>query len=385
MAEARVDFFDISKLASIAPPKIEIAAPANGTSVSGDRVKLRFAVEKRSLPMRDYSVFVNGIPVTPATARVLDETERGSFAREVEIPLFATENDIRVEAFNSTSMGVAETFVRRSGDAPAPTKGDLYLLAVGANRFPGLAGADLDYAALDAEAMADFCVGREGGAFGRVFTKTVSDNATLKPTRRIILEMLEFIKRATAQDTVIVFLASHGLSDSRGTYYFVPQDAASGDVKTVLASAEGGRALTVGGDDAPSLISWESFFEALRSTAGRRLLVVDTCQAKNIAGTFDIHSLAKRSASASFALMAASQGTEGSQEYPPGKHGLFTYAILQGLAGKGDGDGDGRITLDELFRFTVGFVNTNRPHAHLPQTPQLTAPGMLGKMVLAHH
>jgi TPR repeat protein len=383
MAEVGGDFFDINKLASIAPPKIEIVVPANGASVSGDRVKLRFEVEKRSLPMRDYSVFVNGIPVTPAAERALGGTERGAFAREVEIPLFGADNDIRIEAFNGTSMGVTETFVRRSGGTPSAVKGNLYLLAVGANRFPGLAGADLDYAALDAEAMAAFFKGREGGAFGRVFTKTVSDNATLKPTRQIILQMLDFVKRATAQDTVIVFLASHGLSDSRGTYYFVPQDAASGDVETVLASAKGGRALTEGGTDAPTLISWESFFEALRSTAGRRLLVVDTCQAKNIAGTLDVHSLAKRSASASFALMAASQGTEGSQEYPPGKHGLFTYAILQGLSGKGDGDGDGRITLDELFKFTVGFVSTNRPHAHLPQTPQLTAPGMLGEMVLA--
>ena len=113
--------------------------------------------------------------------------------------------------------------------------------------------------------------------------------------------------------------------------------------------------------------------------------MVDTCQAKNIAGTLDVHSLAKRSASASFALMAASQGTEESQEYPAGKHGLFTYALLQGLSGKGDGDGDGRITLDELFAFTVGFVKANRPLAHLPQTPQLTAPGTLGAMVLAHH
>ena len=384
-AEAGGDFFDIRKLASIAPPKIEIAAPANGTSVSGNRVKLRFAVEKRSLPMRDYSVFVNGIPVTPSTDRALAGAESGSFAREVEIPLFATDNDIRIEAFNGTSMGVAETFVRWAGSVPTAVKGNLYLLAVGASRFPGVPGADLDYAALDAEAMAAFFKGREGGAFNRIFTKTVSDNATLKSTRRIILEMLDFVKRTTARDTVIVFLASHGLSDSRGTYYFVPQDAAEGDVKRVLASAQGGRALAEGGGDAPSLISWESFFEALRSTAGRRLLVVDTCQAKNIAGTLDVHSLAKRSASASFALMAASQGTEESQEYPPGKHGLFTFALLEGLSGKGDGDGDGRITLDELFKFTVGFVKDNRPLKHLPQTPQLTAPGMLGDMVLAFH
>ena len=206
-----------------------------------------------------------------------------------------------------------------------------------------------------------------------------------KPTRETILNALEFVKRATAHDTVIVFLASHGLSDKRGTYYFVPGDAANRDVRAVLASAEGGRALAEAGTDAPSLISWEPFFEALRTTAGRRLLVVDTCQARNIAGTFDLHSLAKRSASASFALMAASRGDEESQEYPPGKHGLFTYALLQGLAGKGDGDGDGKITLAELFDFTAQFVEANRVMKTHAQTPQLTAPGMLGDMVLAHH
>jgi WD40 repeat protein len=382
-AEVGGDFFDIEKLASIAPPKIEITSPANGATVSDNRVKLRFAVEKRSLPMRDFSVFVNGIPVTPSAKRTLGGSESVSFLREVEVPLFADINYIRVEAFNGTSMGVAESFVRRAGDISTAEKGDLYLLTVGASLFPSVPGADLDYAALDAEAVAEFFKAREGGAFKRVFVKAVSDNSLLKPTKGTILSALEFVRTARARDTVIMFLASHGLSDSQGSYYFVPRDAADQDVRSVLLSARGGRALTQGKGDALSLISWEAFFEALRSTAGRRLLVVDTCQAKNVAGTLDVHSLAKRSASASFALLAASKGDEESQEYPLGKHGLFTYAQLEGLSGKGDSDGNGRITLKEAFEYTAKFVKGNRLDPTRPQTPQLMAPGMLNDLVLA--
>jgi len=373
------DFFDIGQLASIAPPKIGLTVKA----VDGGRARLGFTAEKRSLPMRDFAVFVNGIPVTPAARRTLAGDERDSFTRDVDVPLFADDNRIRVEAFNGTSLGVAEIFVRRKGGGSAAPPGDLYLLAVGVSRFPGVPGADLDYAALDAEAFAGFFRGEADGVFGRVFVRTVTDFSPLQPTRRTIVEALDFVKRASARDTVIVFLASHGLSDRRGDYFFVPRDARAGDVEAVMASARSGRALAEGGGGAPSLISWERFFETLRATAGRRLLVVDTCQARNIAGVFDVHSLAKRSASASFALMAASRGGEESQEYPPGRHGLFTFALLEGLSGKGDGDGDGRITLAELFDFAVRFVKTNRILPDSPQTPQLTAPGMLGEMVLA--
>jgi WD40 repeat protein len=381
-AEVGGEFFDVKKLRSIAPPRIEIAEPGNWSKVAGDSMKVRFRVDKRSLPMRDYAVFVNGIPVTPSGERRLGAGEGDSFGREVQVPLFADENEIRVEVFNGTSMGVAETSVVRTGTAASPPPGDLYLLSVGASRFPGVPGADLDYAALDADAMAKVFQGKNKSPFGKVHVKTVSDNAALKPTRATILEALSFIKQATARDTVIVFLASHGMSDRRGTYYFVPADASHTDVKTVLADTPS-RALTPGTSSAPTLITWQSFFEALRGTAGRRLLIVDTCQAKNIAGTLDIHSLAKRSASANFALMAASSGTEDSQEYPPAKHGRFTHALLQGLSGKADTNTDNKVTLNELFTYTSKFVQSNRLAKSHPQTPHLTAPGMLGDMVLS--
>jgi uncharacterized caspase-like protein len=111
--------------------------------------------------------------------------------------------------------------------------------------------------------------------------------------------------------------------------------------------------------------------------------MVDPCQAKKIEGNFDAGSLAKHSAAASFALLAASKGDESSQEYPPGKHGLFTYALLNALSGSADDDGDGYVELDELFAHAQAFVEKNRMEKRITQTPQLVAPSSLEHVRLA--
>ena len=73
------------------------------------------------------------------------------------------------------------------------------------------------------------------------------------------------------------------------------------------------------GEKVTSLIPWTAFFDALRDAAGRRVLIVDTCQARSIEGKFEAHSLMKRSAASQFALIVASKGNEESQEYTPGQ------------------------------------------------------------------
>ena len=82
---------------------------------------------------------------------------------ELDVPLLGGDNDIRIEVFNGTSMGVAGTSVVRSGTAAPPPPDDLYLLSIGASRFAGVPGADLDDAALDAEAIARFSSPARGG------------------------------------------------------------------------------------------------------------------------------------------------------------------------------------------------------------------------------
>jgi uncharacterized caspase-like protein len=201
--------------------------------------------------------------------------------------------------------------------------------------------------------------------------RTLTDAGPL-PTKAAVLDALRVLGRANGRDTVVVFLASHGISDAAGNYYFVPRDARKPDVDAVVA----GRTVP---DDA-SLIGWLSFFDALRNVPGRRLLIVDTCSARNISGRFQDFALVKRSASSHIAFMLASRGDEESQEYSRAGHGLFTYALLDGLRGPADGNRDGRINLGEWFNYAAGRVENLRDRRIGPQTPQLISPPVLRAM-----
>jgi WD40 repeat protein len=367
--------FDVSQLTTIAPPRVRIEL-VDGPRVDGDgqpHAGLRIRADRSALPMVEHAVFVNGIPVTPSRARDLDAGERQRFERSVAVPLAAGENRVRVEVSTGASLGVAETVVDvAAAEVPRPS-GALYALAIGVNEFPGLRGANLAYAARDAEAIAAAFASLGASTYSRVVTRVVSDAGAAGPDRARILESLELLADAGPNDTVILFLASHGISDAAGNYFFVPRDARAEDVAAVVHGGAG---------EAGSLIRWTVFFDALRRAAGRRILIVDTCNARNMDGRADVQTLAKRSAASRFSLVLASSGSEESQEYPPAGHGLFTYALLSGLRGDADGDGDGIVTLAEAFRFAAPVVERLRDRALGPQTPQLVAPAPLADAIL---
>jgi uncharacterized caspase-like protein len=275
---------------------------------------------------------------------------------------------------NGTSLGYAEAFVDIDHAPPrAPPPGDLYLLAIGVNEFTGLKDADLAYAARDAEEFARLFRAEGARHFRRVFARTLSDLGPAKPHRAAIVDALDFATDAGEHDTVVVFLASHGVSDAGGDYYFVPRDALAGD----LAAAAHGA-----GVDAPSLIRASAFVERLGRVAGRRILIVDTCYARGIEGRPGLQTLGKRSATSLISLVLAAKGSEESQEYPPARHGLFTHALLEGLRGAADADRDGAVTLAEAFGYAVPVVERLRDRSAGPQTPQLLAPEPLGGTVL---
>jgi hypothetical protein len=333
--------FQIARLRDIAPPRLRLTPGALDESTGGrSRLTLDLQGEKNALAIRDYSVFVNHIPVTPARERKLSGEETDRFHRTLQIDLPARNNEIRVEAFNGISMGLAETYVGLSGEVrPASIKGNLYLLAVGVNVFPALPRrSHLAFAAQDAEALGQEWEIRAKENYEQIRVHTISDHSADKPDRKTILSALKFVEQAGPNDTVVIFLASHGLSDSAGNYYFVPRDVMPQDI----ANAQKG-------EKVPSLIPWTVFFDALRDAAGRRVLIVDTCQARSIEGKFEAHSLMKRSAASQFALIVASKGNEESQEYAPAKHGLFTFSLLNALKPDADANRDGWVSLKEIF------------------------------------
>jgi WD40 repeat protein len=360
--------FDINRMQDIAPSRLRLRA-TGVTQLEGElQLQLQLSGTGGARPARDVAIFVNGIPVTPSTDRQVTQTAAGSFTRTFTVPLASRENAIRAESFNGISMGVAETFLAVPDFIQTkPRPGDLYLLAVGVNVFPGLSeDASLAFAAQDAEAISSAIAKHGPDQFRRMHLKLINDASADKPDRQTIVDALQFIQQAQAGDTVAIFLASHGISDTAGNYYFVPRDATAEDIERITA-----------GGKIESLIPWTAFFDALRATPGRRLLIVDTCQARNIEGRFEAHSLMKRSAASQFSLMLASKGNEESQEHPTAKHGLFTYSLLQGMQAPA-----GRLTLPEWFAKTATILEKERDKRVGPQTPQLIVPPALNDMSL---
>lgn len=359
---------DISKLRDIAPPRLQF----NKVAVQGTgkpRLLIEVQGEKNHQAIQDVTVFVNNIPVTPNAERVLRDKESERFTRSLDVALFDRNNQIRVEAFDGRAMGIAETFVSAPGTSPLqPPAGKLYVLAVGVNQFTELPSFNLEFAAGDAEGFIQAVRNTGKSYFKNVVTYTITDNTADKPSKASILKALEFVKQSQPEDTVIVFLASHGMSDEAGNYYFIPRDARKKDLETIDA----------GTGQVDSLISWSTFFDALRGATGRRILIVDTCQARNIEGKLETHSLMKRSASSLFSMIMSSKGDELSQEYPPGKHGLFTYSLLNALQSSADANRDGVISINELFTQGKPLVEKLRDKSVGKQTPQLIAPAQLG-------
>jgi len=140
---------------------------------------------------------------------------------------------------------------------------------------------------------------------------------------------------------VLVFLAGHGLKDAEGDSYFLTADSEVGELfGTAIGMDEFGRLLG-----------------KIRSE--RLLVIADVCHSKNITLP---GARGSRTASELFAALEGKGklliGYDGrGREDASLGHGYLTAFLLKGLAGPGDLDKDGRITIRELKEYAAKKVN----------------------------
>jgi len=371
------------ELEPIAPARLTVQDAQTRLNARGKvEISLKVSARARSLPMQQLAVYVNGLPVTPRASRPLSGDDRSRFERTLTVESDQADNDIRIEVDHGQSLGSVEMRAEFIGAVPrrAETRGRLIVLAVGINQFVNVTQQekgqlpDLDYAAKDAHEFASVLQRSTQGLFREVKAVLLNDNTHVKPDKASIRRALAVLQEAGPDDTVVLFLASHGFSDQAGNYFFMARDGRFSDVNAVMQNANAA-------GKSPSLIEGNEFFDALRQTAGRRILIVDTCHARQIEAPLDTHSLRKRSAASNFAFMVAAKGNEFSQEYEPGGHGLFTFALLKSFKQEADKNGDGVVSLSEAFESLAPMVEKLRAKQY-QQTPQLMAPEVLMRQPL---
>lgn len=256
------------------------------------------------------------------------------------------------------------------------------IIGVSDYKFQDAGLKNLSYADDDANAIAAFLQTPGGGGFSKADTKLLlNQEATLGAVRAALLDTF---KKAKADDLIFIFIAGHGAPDplaSQNLYFLLT------DTKVV--------------DMARTAFPMNELKQMLDTqvTAQRVVVMIDTCHSagvnqksksivtgrqlvregdeNNISNFFLTKQLFKQTGRA---ILTSSDVDEVSQESEKwGNHGVFTWAILEGLKGKADLNGDKLITAGELFQYTRANV---QKATNFQQNP-LTLPGSSKDLTLA--
>jgi Caspase domain len=328
---------DTRPLVAHLPPIIRITGPAGGTHVSNGMTTLDYAVRSPSgQPIESIYLLLNGRPVKavglPIRTVAADTEIRGA----IEVTLTQHITEVGLIAWTGgLASEVARIKVTWDGAPEAIRR--LFALVIGVSDYSDPA-MKLTYAAKDARDFDKALKSQRGAYYVDVETRVLTDREV---TRSSIIDGLAWLKTVATNpnDVSVVFLAGHGLTDEKQTYWFFPSDATGGDD----VHAKG--------------VSRDEVRQSLTKLSGRVLWFLDTCHAGSAGKRppVDINVLVNTVTSAEnggIVVFASSTGRQLSAESSDWGNGAFTKAIVEGIQlGKADLLGDGFITTSSLDTF----------------------------------
>jgi hypothetical protein len=362
----------IQAAASFEPPVVVIRGPENGKSFSEGQAELSVSVIDQKQPLKSVRVVVNGRLVGSDEMKNINGSRGvkvvatgldigGSEKRlDFRFPVNLSPGPNRIEVFASNPYSEGRDMVEVTGAQAASQTQDilpnLWILAIGVNRYEDAQIRDLDYAVNDARGIVEAFKKQEGKAYRKVNSLLIADAAALSPTRDNILDNLGWLKQAGQRDVVLLFIAGHGVNDEGGNFLFLPKDAA----------------FTPDGSVRPSRAIPHREISAVLDVPGRKLVFIDSCHSEGASGrrtrAVDNNQLVRGLMDNSTVIFTSSRGSQLSQEDPKLKHGLFTYAIIEGMKGAADLVKDGVITMKELDTYVSQEVPRLTKGAQHPTT-----------------
>ena len=333
--EAGLSGFKLADLTNHTPPKFRIGDPGDKSHADRSPVPVKIELAATDDPVTGFDVTVNGRQVTPRAVRDLPLTTEAQI-RALNIPLEKGENHIQVTAHNKVGDSVQDLLVYLDREGVLDKKGKLFVLAIGVDKYPKFDAIHwLHYAAADARLMLDTLTKQAGPLHTEVRSKLLVTGGDTPPTKANIEDALLFFHDAGPDDTVVLFLAGHG-ENEKADYLFMPQDAEEVDKKYFRPS---------------TVVKWSVLQQALQDAQGIRIMFVDTCHSR---GAYNPR-LIKDAADANIVVFSATDSATEAQEDANLGHGIFTYALAEGLNGKAAAKGAVNIT--GLFNFVSGEVS----------------------------
>ncbi|MCE9502100.1 MAG: caspase family protein, partial [Leptospira sp.] len=344
-------------------------------SVVKDVANLRIGLQDEKYSIRNYNIYVNDVPLFGSKGKKTDGTK--VFIEE-QFQLTPGKNKIEVTCLNSRGAESLRSLVYLFSSYTPKEKGDLYYLGFGVSRYKNTE-LNLQFADKDAKDLAGVFGGFEKKSFSGFHSRIyLNEEATVENVRKA----KEFLKNAKPADTVVLFIAGHGLHDrdKESTYYFLTHET---DLTKLADTAA----------------NFELIEEILQEIAPRnKLFLIDTCESgetedetvsRNLitaksrglsprtirsinviakgkspdkprtflfeTDRYIYNDLLRRSGAVVF---SSSKGGEFSYESAEIQNGFFTSELIHALRNrKADRNGDGIISTDELKAIVIQEVS----------------------------
>jgi uncharacterized caspase-like protein len=354
-------------------PKITINQPAADTTVADEKILVTGLVTDNVEVVR-VQVLVNGVEA-PSLLDV------GVVGRGVPVGVLAELkpglNVIEVVATDKAG-NVARVTVRVTRGtgasvpmpAPGPKIATRWAIVIGVADHDNKGVPKLRFAESDADAMYRLLTTRAGYARENVLLLT--DRAPEKPTlQNFRLALGDFLSRKTTRDDmVLIYYTGLGASEVDASSpetdglakYLIPRNVRPDALRTTAFSMQEMQGLVARIPAERVVVLLDTSYS---SAAGGRSLALPNARPHNLGDQF-LDRLAK---SRGRLVIAASSPNEVALEPADLGHGLFTYYLLEGLAGKADRNGDGIVTVSELFPYLEDQIDRKSRAAGGRQRP----------------
>jgi sugar lactone lactonase YvrE len=313
------------------PPVITIISPRDGSYFTNTELTVQYAIKNPSgEPITKIRVLIDG--------KLLPQ-ERGIMLKQIdeetgEITITAPQRDFELSLIAETRYSISTPSTVKlywRGDAFV-IKPKLYILAIGVSKYKDK-DLQLRFASKDATDFVEIMKLQKGLLFEDVIVKLLVDEQATKDN---ILDGLDWLERqTTSKDVAILFLAGHGLNDRANNFYFLPVDVEIEHLKRTG-------------------VAFSDIKNTVSAISGKSIVFVDACHSGNVFGgkraVVDMTSIVNEltSAESGVVVFASSTGKQFSFEDPAWGNGAFTKALIEGLKGKADLLGKGKITINML-------------------------------------
>jgi len=335
------------------PPAVVIRNPVNGARLTTNQVELSVVIESKQ-PIKNIKFLVNGKLLSGDAVRGMHGV-RGVELEATGVTITGNQNKLefsvnlqldpgtnRIEVIANNPLEGKASVEVFSQQAAAQNTRNLWILSIGVNIYNSSQLDNLRFAVNDAREIINVFKIQEGRIYNRVNNRLIADGA-IEPTKENIMDGFDYLKGAGENDLIILFIAGHGMLDQNGSFFFMPKDAIINDNGSIRSA------------NAVSLRDIQSIFEI----PGQKIVFIDACHSAGVSNSMtrvvDNTRLQRSLQSEGTVVLVSSKGDQYSQERQDISHGVFTYAILQGLRGEAQ-QNNGTITMTALNLFVSNKV-----------------------------